>query len=150
MQVGSPSIYETAVGYFRKYIFASTNLRPKIIDGSCDLLQADRTGDESAQALFSESVKMFHDLAVYTNDFEPRMLHLSQDYIVAWSDKECTEKELPDYVDSATALIETEMARCSVYDLDATTRRALLTLLEHHLVERRESYLGMPRKAMAQ
>lgn len=143
LQSSSPSIYETAIGCFRTYIFADAALRPKIIDGACDLVQADRMGDQSSQVMFKESVEMFHELSIYSKDFEPRMLHLSQDYIVAWSEKECADKDLPDYVRAATQLIETEMERCNAFDLDATTRRALLTLLEHHIVERREAELSM-------
>ena len=145
LQSSSPSIHETAIDCFRTYICADAALRPKIIDGACDLVQADRMGDQSSKVMFRESVDMFHALSIYSKDFEPRMLHLSQDYIVAWSEKECAEKDLPDYVRAAAQLIETEITRCNAFDLDATTRRALLTLLEHHIVERREAELSMLR-----
>lgn len=86
---------------------------------------------------------MLHDIAVYTQYFEPRMLDLSQDFISKWAERECTENELPAYVSKCFKLIEVELARCDTFQLDSTTRRALLTLLEYHLIEKRESVLGM-------
>lgn len=143
MQTGAPSIKEAGVGNFRTYVCSDTKFHSKIMDGACDLLQDDRIRNGSSQDLFRDCVKMFHDLAIYTRDFEPRMLHVSQDYLKSWSEKQSTELDLPDYVDQATMLIERETARCDEFDLDASTRRALLTLLEFHLIERREEVLGV-------
>ncbi len=142
LQTSSPSIHDTAVTQFRTHIFGDPLLRTKIIDGTCDLLLADRKGSSLDHSLFRDAVKLFHDLAVYTTDFEPRMLHLSQDYISKWADRECSERVLADYVEECLEFIETEMKRCELFEFDATTRRALLTLLEHHLVERKEADLS--------
>ena len=85
---------------------------------------------------------MLHDLQVYSSDFEPCMLAKSQEYISAWADKECSERELPSYVAECVEIIKAETARCDGFDLDISTRRELLTLLEHHLIERKEGELS--------
>lgn len=127
----------------RTHIFEDPSLQGKIVEGACDLLLSDRIGISSERALFADTVKMFHELGIYTDDFEPRMLALSQTYIADWSDKECLEKALPDYVSSSVKLMASEMQRCSDFDLNQTTRSALLTLLEDHTIQRKEAELSM-------
>ena len=123
-------------------MFNDTQLKPKIVDGAYELLLADRTGNSRDQTLFKDAVKMFHDLQVYNSDFEPYMLTRSQEYIHAWSDKECSARGLESYVAEAVNFINAEMSRCDRFDLDTTTRSALLTLLEDHLIERKEADLS--------
>ena len=96
------------------------------------------------QATFRKAVDLFHHLLVYTEFFEPRMLDFSQTFILQWSERAVGEKSLKDYVASSFSLMEGESQRCITFDLDSTTRRALMTLIEHHLIERQESFLGMP------
>lgn len=127
---------------FRTHIFGDPSLRGKIVEGACELLLLDRLGNASERPLFADTVRMFHELGVYTNDFEPRMLALSQQYIAEWSDEQCREKALPDYVSSSVELMASEMQRCSNFDLNQTTRSALLTLLEDHIIQRKEAELS--------
>ena len=92
--------------------------------------------------VFSKTVNMFHDMQVYTKEFEPRLMELSQEYVMKWADAESTEKSLPEYVRSARALMDSEMRRVEMFSLPNTTKRDLLTLLEDHLISRKESTLG--------
>jgi hypothetical protein len=94
--------------------------------------------------MFSKAIKMFHEMQVYTKHFEPRMLDLSQTYVKEWSDEATMQKTLPEYVKSALALMKSEMARVELFRLDGSTRRDLLTLLEDHLISRKESRLSTP------
>lgn len=70
------------------------------------------------------------------------MLELSQTYIAEWAEKESLEKSLADYVASARKLMSGEMARVDMFGLDSTTRRDLLTLLEDHLIQKKETRLS--------
>lgn len=137
----NPSIQESTTQCFRDHIFGDSALAGKAVDGACDLLALDRAQTNPDQALFKDAVDMFHDLAIYTVEFEPRMLAISQSYIREWADRECGEKSLPDYVDACRNFIDSEMARCDGFDLDSTTKSELLNLLEHHLIERKEADL---------
>lgn len=95
------------------------------------------------QARFRKAVDLFHQLLVYTEYFEPRMLDFSQTFIVQWSEQAVADKSLKGYVASCFKLMESESQRCITFDLDSTTRRELMTLIEHHLIERQESFLSM-------
>jgi cullin-4 len=90
--------------------------------------------------MFSKAVNMFHDLHVYTKDFEPRLMELSQEFVLKWADEEA-EKPLQEYTRNARALMDREMLRVERFGLPNTTRRDLLTLLEDHLISRKESRL---------
>jgi cullin-4 len=101
----------------------------------------DRTGGDLDSDVFKKTVDMFHEMHVYTNHFEPRMLELSQEYVTKWADDASEEKSLPDYVKAARALMDREMERVDLYRLPNTTKRDLLTLLEDHLISRKEARL---------
>lgn len=136
-----PMLYETAINQFRDEVFNDQSLKQNIIDGTYELLLADRRGESPDQTKFSEAVKMFHDLQVYSS-FEASMLARSQEYIMTWADKECAERELPEYVAEAVRFMSSEVQRCEQFDLDMSTRRDLLTLLEDHIIERKEAELS--------
>lgn len=84
---------------------------------------------------------MFHDMQVYTHHFEPRMLEFSQTFVKEWADRESAEQSLPAYVKSALSLMKREIARVEVFRLDGSTKRDLLTLLEDHIISRKEARL---------
>lgn len=69
-------------------------------------------------------------------------MELSQTYVMKWADAESTEKSLPEYVRNARALMDREMKRVELFSLPNTTKRELLTLLEDHLIQRKEPKLS--------
>jgi len=141
LQQGKPSLMEMATAMFRTNMFEAPELRDQIVEGACDLITNARGGVVEGMDTFREAVKMFHELGVYTNVFEPKFLDLSQTYIMAHA-KSCAEsKTLPEYVRDAVQLMDREMARCEQFDLDQTTRRDLLALLEDHLISNQKDML---------
>lgn len=91
--------------------------------------------------MFSRTVAMFYDMHVYTQHFEPRMLEFSQTFVMEFADRSSADQTLPEYVKSAQSLMEREIARVELFRLDGSTKRDLLTLLEDHLISRKESKL---------
>ncbi|KAH8725757.1 Cullin family-domain-containing protein [Phaeosphaeriaceae sp. PMI808] len=134
------SLRSIATDLFRNVIFAHSKLNPRIVDGACNLVASDRAGAELDSDMFSKTVSMFHELQVYTKHFEPRMMELSQEYVVKWADEEA-ERSLSEYVRSSRALMDREMSRTAKFGLPSTTKRDLLTLLEDHLISRKEARL---------
>ncbi|KXL43500.1 MAG: hypothetical protein FE78DRAFT_92575 [Acidomyces sp. 'richmondensis'] len=137
-----PSLSELTPRLFREIVFNHDILKPKIIEGACDLVASDRIKQQQLDPnLFTQTVDLFHDLQVYTASFEPAFLGMTQKYVARWSDDLIVEKSIPEYVELAEEFIAKEMARCEEYHLDASTRRDLLALLEDHLVVRKETDL---------
>ena len=137
-----PTLSELTPQLFREIVFTTERLKPKVVDGACDLVAAERRKRQKLDPnLFQQAVDMFHELQVYTASFEPRFLGLTQQYVAEWSDNLIVEKSVPEYVALAEGFTASEMARCEEFTLDASTRRDLLALLEDHLVVRKETDL---------
>lgn len=140
LQSSKSSLQDVAVQMFRDGISHNETLKPKIIDGACDLIAADRMEQDLDRSILRQAISMFHDLATYTNSFEPRMLAFSQLYVTQWAEEK-SAGPVPDYVNAASQFMKSEVARCELFGLDMSTRRDLLALLEDHLVERKVDYL---------
>ncbi|KAF1971004.1 Cullin-domain-containing protein [Bimuria novae-zelandiae CBS 107.79] len=135
------SLRDITVKLFRSIIFEHAKLNLRIVDGACDLIAIDRAGEDLDREMFSKAVAMFHEMQVYTQHFEPRMLEFSQTYVKESADKQSAEQSLPEYVKSAQSLMKSEIARVEVFRLDGSTKRDLLTLLEDHLISRKQTKL---------
>jgi cullin-4 len=136
------SLRDIAVDLFRSTIFEHAKLNERIVDGACDLIAVDRAGEDLDRDMFSKTIKMFHEMQVYTKHFEPRMLEFSQGYVSKWSDAASSEMTLSEYVNNALMLMKRELERVEIFSLDGTTRRDLLTLLEDHIITRKAERLG--------
>jgi cullin 4 len=141
LQAKRPSIQELGIIIFRHAVFEDEQLQPKIIDGFCNLITSDRAGRLYGQALSKNAVTLFHDLAVYINIVEPRLLRLAQDYIMDWADNAAKTMTLADYAHLSMDLMDSELNRCKILGLDLSTRRDLETLLEHQLIQRQQNIL---------
>jgi cullin-4 len=84
---------------------------------------------------------MFHDLTVYTHVIEPRLLHLAQMYVMEWAENAVRSTSLAEYINGSVELMDRELRRCEIVGLDLSTRRELLTLLEHQLIQRQQAKL---------
>ena len=138
-----PSIDEMGVEQFCSLVFMPEQLKSKLLQGACDLVSADRNGDETARndGLYHDAIKMFNSLAVYTKEFEPKLLSESQLYYVSWAEKAVSTTDLAGYVESCVRLIDRELGRCDMFGLDQTTKRELEKYLEDILVGQREQRL---------
>lgn len=152
------------VAEFRMHVFSDAVLKPRILQGACDLLREVREGDavveqkspqdsfevsrddgerskrSEADSPLRKAVDMFRALGVYTKDFEPKLLGDSQKYFLAWGQQNNT-RSLAEYVEGCQKLIDLEVQRCELFGLGATTRRTLETYLEDILVELRQEKL---------
>lgn len=127
---------------FREIVFNHGSLKPHIVEGACDLVATDRLQQSGAdQDLFKRAVEMFHELTVYTASFEPRFLGHSQEFVDQWSTETSSQKSVSEYVALAGECIAKEMDRCEDFALSPSTRRDLLSLLEQHMIVKREAYL---------
>ena len=140
-----PLIDEMGVNEFRTNVFMPEQLQSKILQGTCDLVSADRRGDDSARndCLCRDAIKMFHSLGVYSKFFEPRLMAESDSYYASWAERAVSTADLAGYVESCVMLIDQELRRFDVYGLDQTTKKALEQYLEDILVDRRQARLSM-------
>ncbi|THY19540.1 Cullin-domain-containing protein [Aureobasidium pullulans] len=116
LQTSRGSLQDVTIKIFRDNIFEDPSLKLAIIDGACDLISADRAGQELEPSHLSQAITMFHDLATYSTSFEPRMLASAQRYVVEWANEKSAEKPLPEYVNEAVTFMTKEIERCELFD----------------------------------
>ena len=138
-----PSIEDMAIAEFRTRVFFNISLRPRILQGACDLVNMDRQGtlDENGNILLRTAIKMFHVLTVYTQEFEPIFMTGSTKYFLSWVRKEVSTNGLADYVAESHKLIEREISRCATFGLDSATKTTIEGHLEEILIEQKQDRL---------
>ena len=134
-----PTIDEMSTSQFRTHVFSDPRIEPKILGAMYDLVQNERKGlhDLTESSLLKEAVRMTHDLFVYTSKFEPVLLSASKRFFDLWAQKESSECDLATYVISCGDLIEAEMVRCDTFNLDTSTRREIIAILEDLLLRQK-------------
>ena len=127
---------------FRNHVFSDSELKSMILQGACDLLRDARHGQEvcNNNGLFQEAVKMFHVLAVYSKEFEPKLMSDSQGFFISWAQAR-TPWPLAEYVKECQQLIDLETQRCDFFGLDSTTGGGLERYIEDIAVEQRQTKL---------
>nr|KMM71921.1 cullin-4B [Coccidioides posadasii RMSCC 3488] len=130
-----PTIYEMGTIGFRSIVFSNPSLKPKMLQGACQLVDLDRNNDASSDStLLRNAIKLFSDLRVYKSEFEPAMLEASDRYLKAWADNEANSSYLATYVSKSHRVIEKEMERCDLFNLDIDTKQRLSEMLDKRLV----------------
>ncbi|KAF3895625.1 Ubiquitin ligase subunit CulD [Trichophyton interdigitale] len=138
----NPVIYEMGLLQFRSSVFSDETLKSKVFKGACLLIKLDRLEDSYADpTLLRSSIKLFHDLKIYTSQFEPSMLESSAAYYKNWAATHVAEDDLASYVEKSYRLIEREMARCDLLSFDRGTKQKLAELLDHDLMANQKQFL---------
>ncbi|KAL3460377.1 hypothetical protein BJX64DRAFT_278566 [Aspergillus heterothallicus] len=138
-----PVIREMGLLQFRQHIYSDSTLQPKILQGACDLVAADRNQEQSIVAdssLLRHAIDLFHGLDVYTSGFEPGLITASNVFFTLWSQQEASGY-LASYVDNSHRLIEREVNRCEQFSFNRTTKQKLSELLDQTLVTDQEDVL---------
>ncbi|KAJ5952020.1 Winged helix-turn-helix transcription repressor DNA-binding [Penicillium vulpinum] len=138
-----PVIREMGLIQFRSYIFSDAILKPKILKGAHDLIEADRGGSTKAStdsALLREAIDLFHDLDVYGSDFEPLFMAKSEEFVKEWAQQQAAGS-LAAYVENTHRLIEREVERCELFSFNRSTKLQLSELLDETLVTKQTDVL---------
>ena len=137
------SIENVEIGDFCSHVFSSTILKPKIIQGVCDLVKSTRQKKESSEnkTLITQAINMFYRLDVYTKDFEAQFLSESQCFFLDWVQEMSSAKNLTDYVKESQDLICNETQRSDDFLFDPSTKQCLKTYMDDILVQQKQTWL---------
>jgi hypothetical protein len=127
---------------FRKAVFSNEKLKDKILQGACHLVELDRKDDKHVDlTLLRQSVKLFHDLGVYSSEFEPCLLEKSVTFFEIWAREKADTTYLATYVEECHRLIDREMSRCDLFGFDRSTKQRLSEMLDRSLITDQQSVL---------
>ena len=138
-----PSLQEMGTSQFRDHVYSNPSLKPKILQGACDLVSTERNGQQTLEneTLLRDAIKMFHSLSVYTKYFEPRLLSESEQYFSDWAEQTVKSNDLAGYVEMCAKLMAEELLRSGKLGFEQTTIKALHTYLEDILIDQRQGRL---------
>ena len=126
---------------FRDAVNSDNRLKDKMLDGACRLVELDREDALTDSTLLKRAIKLFHDIKIYSHDFEPYLLQASSSYFEAWAVSQAGAAYIATYVDKCNKLIERETTRCDLIGLDRDTKRKLLEIIDKALVADKEAVL---------
>jgi hypothetical protein len=138
-----PVIREMGLIQFRQNIFTDPVLEPKILQGACDLIEADRDEEQSMIAdssLLRNAIELFHGLDVYSSNFEPLFVSESSKFFASWAQREASGY-LANFAENSHRLIQREVDRCELFSLNRSTKQKLSELLDQALVADQEAVL---------
>lgn len=140
---------DVTISSFRRAIFGSRSTSGEladrkdglpgrmVINGMLRLVFLDREEDKEFDSdLLKAAVKMLHIFNVYGKDFEEPLVAESIQYFESFGLDKSSSLSLRDYVFAVRHLISREDDRCYAYNLESTTKRALLR--EAHRITIRE------------
>lgn len=145
-----PQLNDMAINQFRRMVFTVTAderqnipLDTHVLSGICELIDHDRHGrqDEFDAVLLKDGVRMLHILGVYDKSLEPKLLELSAGYFEQFAGDQSNSLSIKDYISACDRLLYREGARCDAYNLDTSTKKALLLQAQEVLVVKRQEVL---------
>lgn len=140
----NPTITETGLVKFRSCVFHDGFIKPKVLNGVMTLIDSDRKGalNEKDTSLLRQAIDSFHELGIYTSDFEPAMKSRTEQYFRDWRETEANKNDLASYINNCTDLLAREMGRCDFLTLDRSTRAQISELFDAILVEEETDILS--------
>lgn len=137
-----PSIKDMGYNQFRSILFGDPNLKPQILQGACDIVAEERLMERSYDnSCLRDTINMFQTLLVYTKEFEPKFLGLSQRFFNEWAEIRSTVGSLRRYVGACLELINLETSRCHTFNLELTTEKDLNKQIDKFLIAEKEHKL---------
>ncbi|KAG8530379.1 uncharacterized protein KY384_004881 [Bacidia gigantensis] len=138
-----PSVVDMGIEKFRIAMIDNTATSNRLVQGACDLIRAERAQQKSPVefGLLHGAIKMFHELAMYSKEFEPAFMAESQKFFTLWAEQTAASTNLVGYVEMARRLFEQEMERADAWNLDATTKKELEGYLEEIVIDDRKARL---------
>jgi cullin 4 len=132
-----PQLNDMTIKQFRRVICENGQFGTHVYLGMCELIKADRLNlhESFDSALLKCSMMMLHIMDLYKAGFEPVFLQSSKLFFGELNSQSWATISLKTYVSNCTRLLEKEGLRCDMYNLDSSTKRALLMQAQLTLIQ---------------
>ncbi|KAF3908568.1 Cullin-4A [Orbilia brochopaga] len=135
-------IMDMGLQLFSTHIITDSDYKTKFLSGVFELYTRDRKGqtDVDNTNLLIDSIRILSTLGLYTKLFEPRFIDVSENYYRLLAQEETETDDVAKYAKECAAQIKGEIARAERFNLETTTRRDLITIIEkemilHHMLD---------------
>ncbi|KAJ6261945.1 Cullin-4A [Drechslerella dactyloides] len=135
-------ILDMGIQLFSTHIITDTKFKLKFLNGIFQLYEKDRKGqaDVDNSNLLIASIRILSTLGLYSTLFEPRFIDVSEGYYRLLAEEETESEDVARYAKECASQIKGEIARVEKFNLETTTRRDLIAIIEkemilHHMFE---------------
>ncbi|KAF3928913.1 Cullin-4A [Arthrobotrys entomopaga] len=124
---------------FSTHIIKDNKFRPRFLNGVFKLYEKDREGqaDIDSTNLLMASIRIFSNLGLYSSLFEPRFIDVSEGYYRILAEKETEDDDVAKYARECASQIQKEIARVEKFNLETTTKRDLIGIIQKEMISQR-------------
>ncbi|KAK6350138.1 hypothetical protein TWF696_006384 [Orbilia brochopaga] len=121
---------------FSTHIITHPDYKAKFLSGICQLYTRDRKGqtDVDNTNLLIASIRILSTLGLYNRLFEPRFLDVSEGYYSLLAQEETATADVAKYAKECAAQLKAEVARIDKFNLEMSTRRSLIAMIEKEMI----------------
>lgn len=133
-----------AIQLFRTIICGNSHIDGQLYDATNKMIDNDRKHAEQGQGrwfkstLLKDIVMMLLVTNLYKTRFEPKFLDYSQQFFAEFA---LRDTDLKIYISHCVKMLEMEVARCDLHNLDSGTKRVLLLDAQDILIRDRSDFL---------
>lgn len=136
------TIWETGLSLFRTHIASDDRIGSRFLRGIFGLFEKNRQSQGAVEiSLLRPCIRMLSNLNIYTSDFEPKFISISRDYFSRFAEQEAHTKKLAGYLAVCDHQLDRESFRCDKFQLDLSTKRELVSVLEEQMVKKQMQIL---------
>ncbi|KAF3903499.1 Cullin-4A [Dactylellina cionopaga] len=139
-------IWDMGLQLFSTHIITDPRFRSSFLNGVFKLYERDRKGqaDIDSTNLLMASIRILSNLGLYSSLFEPRFIDVSEGYYRILAEEETEEDDVARYARECSSQIQKEIARVERFNLETSTKRDLIAIIEkemilHHMFELTDS-----------
>jgi len=131
------SLWDMGLQIFREQLLGRPEVYKKTVQGLLTLIDNERRGDQVERSIFQSLLRMFYDLGLYSDNFEPQFLEATASFYTIEAADQLQQSDVPAYLQHVRSRLSQEEERVQHY-MHASTRKALLqttlqTLLAAHV-----------------
>ncbi|XP_014681402.1 PREDICTED: cullin-4A-like [Priapulus caudatus] len=128
-----PSIWDMGLELFRVHIISNRSVQNRTVVGLLLLIESERNGEAVDRSLLKSLLRMLSDLQIYHEVFEVQFLEATNQLYRTEGQQLMQERDVPEYLMHVDKRLNEETERLLHY-LDQSTKKALITCVEHQLL----------------
>ncbi|EGX53795.1 hypothetical protein AOL_s00004g454 [Orbilia oligospora ATCC 24927] len=130
-------IWDMGLQLFSTHIITDTKFRGRFLGGVFKLYENDRKGeaDLDNSNLLMASIRILSNLGLYSSLFEPRFIDVSEGYYRLLAEEEADADDVARYARQCSSQIQKEIERVEKYNLETTTKRDLINIIEKEMIK---------------